>query len=43
MGSILKVSRVAISNWESGKEIIFLNKLNIYSNYFNISFDYLLS
>lgn len=41
MGNILKVSRVAISQWENNKEIIPLDKLNIYSNYFNVSLDYI--
>lgn len=42
MGKICGVSRVAISQWERGKEIIPLNKLNIYSNYFDVSIDYIL-
>ena len=42
MGKIQNVSRVAISQWETGKEIIPLEKLNIYSNYFNVSLDYIL-
>lgn len=42
MGKILNVSRVAISQWETGKEIIPLDKLNVYSNYFNVSLDYIL-
>lgn len=42
MGKILNVSRVAISQWETGKEIIPLDKLNAYSNYFNVSLDYIL-
>lgn len=42
MGKILNVSRVAISQWETGKEIIPLEKLNMYSNYFNVSLDYIL-
>ena len=42
MGKILNVSRVAISQWETGKEIIPLTKLNMYSNYFNVSLDYIL-
>lgn len=41
MGKILNVSRVAISQWENGKEIIPLEKLNTYSNYFNVSLDYI--
>lgn len=42
MGKILNVSRVAISQWETGKEVIPLEKLNIYSNYFKVSLDYIL-
>lgn len=42
MAKILNVSRVAIFQWETGKEIIPLEKLNIYSNYFNVSLDYIL-
>lgn len=42
MGKILSVSRVAISQWETGKEVILLEKFNIYSNYFNVSLDYIL-
>ena len=41
IGKILNVSRVAISQWESDKEIIPLEKLNTFANYFNVSFDYL--
>ena len=41
MAKILNVSRVAISQWESNKEIIPLQKLNMYSNYFNVSLDYI--
>ena len=37
MGKILNVSRVAISQWKTGKEVIPLEKLNIYSNYFNVN------
>lgn len=42
VANILKVNRVNISNWEKGKEIIPLDKLNIYANYFNTSLDYIL-
>lgn len=42
MAKILNVSRVAISQWETGKEVIPLTQLNIYSNYFNVSLDYIL-
>ena len=41
MGEILKVGRVAISQWENTVEIIPLDKLNAYANYFNVSLDYL--
>ena len=41
MGEILKVGRVAISQWENTLEIIPLDKLNAYANYFNVSLDYL--
>lgn len=42
MGEIFNVSRVAISQWESGKEAIPLRKLNAYANYFDVSMDYIL-
>ena len=41
MGEILGVKRVAVSQWENTKEIIPLDKLNIYSNYFLVSLDYI--
>ena len=41
LASILNVKQVNISNWENTKEIIPLNKLNAYSNYFNINLDYI--
>ena len=41
MGKILGVKRVAVSQWENTKEIIPLDKLNMYSNYFEVSLDYL--
>ncbi len=41
IAEVLNVNRVNISNWEKGKEIIPLTKLNIYANYFNVSLDYL--
>lgn len=41
MGEILGVKRVAVSQWENTKEIIPLDKLNIYSNYFMVSLDYI--
>ena len=41
MGKILNVGRVAISKWENTVEIIPLNKLNAYANYFNVSLDYI--
>lgn len=43
MGEILKVGRVAVSQWENTKEIIPLDKLNIYANYFNVSLNYLVN
>lgn len=42
MGKIIGVKKYSICNWENGNEIIPLNKLNIYSNYFNVSIDYIL-
>lgn len=42
MANIIGVSRVAISQWETTKEIIPLEKLNKYANYFNVSIDYIL-
>lgn len=42
MAKILGVNRVSISNWENNKEIIPLEKLNIYGTYFNVSLDYIL-
>ncbi len=42
MANILNVKQVNISNWENGKEIIPLTKLNIYANYFNVSLDYIM-
>lgn len=41
MGKILGVKRVAVSQWENTKEIIPLDKLNTYSNYFMVSLDYI--
>lgn len=41
IGKILNVSRVAISQWETSKEIIPLEQLNAYANYFNVSLDYI--
>ena len=42
MANILNVKQVNISNWENGKEIIPLTKLNMYANYFNVSLDYII-
>ncbi len=42
IANILNVKQVNISNWENGKEIIPLTKLNMYANYFNVSFDYIM-
>lgn len=41
LANILNINRVNISNWENNREIIPLEKLNIYANYFNTSFDYI--
>lgn len=42
MGNIIGTKKFSISNGERGKEIIPLSKLNKYSNYFNVSMDYIL-
>lgn len=42
IAKICGVSRVVISMWENGKEIIPLDKLNMYANYFNVSMDYIM-
>lgn len=41
MSKIIGVDRSVISKWENNSEIIPLEHLNTYSNYFNVSFDYL--
>ncbi len=41
LANILGVSRVAISQWETTKEIIPLDKLNRYADYFHVSIDYI--
>lgn len=41
MGKIVGTKKYSICNWENGKEIIPLNKLNEYANYFNVSMDYI--
>lgn len=41
IGKMLNVSRTAISQWETSKEIIPLEQLNAYANYFNVSLDYI--
>lgn len=41
LADILGVSRVAISQWETTKEIIPLDKLNKYADYFDVSLDYI--
>ena len=43
LAEVLGVKQVNISNWENMKEIIPLNRLNNYANYFNVSLDYLTS
>ncbi len=35
-------SRTSISDWETGRDTIPLRKLNKYSNFFNVSIDYIL-
>lgn len=42
MADIIKVHRSNISKWENNKEVIPLEHLNTYANYFNVSFDYLM-
>lgn len=42
VGELNNVTRTVISKWENGKEIIPMEHLNTYSNYFNVSFDYLM-
>ena len=42
LGKIVNTKKWSITKWENGKEIIPLEKLNIYSNYFNVSMDYIL-
>ncbi len=41
LANILGVHRSNISKWEKNKEVIPMEHLNDYSNYFNVSFDYL--
>lgn len=41
IAEICKVHRSNISKWEKNKEIIPMEHLNDYANYFNVSFDYL--
>ncbi len=41
LGKIFKVDRSVIAKWESGLTTIPLKQLNNYSNYFNVSLDYL--
>ena len=41
LANLMQVKQVNISNWERGKEIIPLEKLNFYANYFNTSLDYI--
>lgn len=42
VGKIVGTKKFSICNWENGKEIIPLVKLNEYANYFNVSMDYIL-
>ena len=42
VGLIVGTKKFSISNWEHSKEIIPLDKLNRYSNHFNVSMDYIL-
>ena len=42
VANILNVKQVNISNWENNKETISLVKLNLFANYFNTSFDYII-
>lgn len=41
VAKIIGVDRSVISKWETNKEIIPIQHLNTFSNYFNVSFDYL--
>ena len=41
LGKILKVDRSVISKWENGKSIPPIRKVNVISNRFNVSFDYI--
>lgn len=41
IGKIVGTKKYSIYNWESGKEIIPLSKLNAYANYFKVSMDYI--
>ena len=43
IANTLNIARVNISKWETNKEIIPLDKLNEYANYFNTSIDYILN
>ncbi|MBQ8892379.1 MAG: helix-turn-helix transcriptional regulator [Bacilli bacterium] len=41
LADFFNIKQVNISNWENNKEIIPLDKLNGYANYFDVSLDYL--
>ena len=41
IGKIVGTKKYSIYNWESGKEIIPLSKLNAYANYFKVPMDYI--
>lgn len=42
MAKILGITQANYSRWETGKELIPLEKLNILCNYFNITMDYII-
>ena len=41
LANIFKINRTLISKWEHNVNLIPLKYLNMYANYFNVSFDYL--
>ena len=42
MAKILGITQANYSRWETGKELIPLEKLNIFCNYFHITMDYII-